>query len=279
MNTSTELASKVTVDQIVATYQDAVRKVDKGYALLAEAQKELTECMGAHYSDFVTVDHYARLEGSKAADNVKAKIKKNVWKLLIDRLGIRKVLSVKRAEELDKKFNDDQNGRVPDQFPEITASAVFDMLNSMTGSADEFAQEAVMEVWEFLHPSSWKKYATNERYAKFELGKKVILSWWVEGSYSQSAPYRAIYQKYAEYRALDRVFHLMDGKGIPAGYNSPLIDAINTSPDGRGETEYFSFRACQNRNLHLEFKRLDLVNQLNQIASDQTRLKDGKKRK
>jgi len=67
-------------------------------------------------------------------------------------------------------------------------------------------------------------------------------------------------------RALDRVFCLLDGKGVPEGYSSPLIDAIETSQDGYGETEYFCFRACKNRNLHLEFKRPDLVEQFNRVA-------------
>ena len=45
-----------------------------------------------------------------------------------------------------------------------------------------------------------------------------------------------------------------------------LIDAIEAAKDGTGETEYLRFRCFRNRNLHLEFKRLDLVAKLNAIA-------------
>jgi hypothetical protein len=42
--------------------------------------------------------------------------------------------------------------------------------------------------------------------------------------------------------------------------------AIEASRTGSGETEYFRFKCCRNHNLHLEFKRLDLVEKLNAIA-------------
>lgn len=68
-------------------------------------------------------------------------------------------------------------------------------------------------------------------------------------------------------RALENVFTALDGKGsITKTHNGEIIDAINRSTDGTGETDYFRFRACRNRNLHLEFKRLDLLARLNQIA-------------
>jgi len=52
-----------------------------------------------------------------------------------------------------------------------------------------------------------------------------------------------------------------------------LVDAINTS-NGTGETEYFKFKACKNGNLHLEFKRMDLVSKLNQLAGCETALQE-----
>jgi hypothetical protein len=48
---------------------------------------------------------------------------------------------------------------------------------------------------------------------------------------------------------------------------SPLVAAIEAAEDGHGETAYFKFKCHKNRNLHLEFKRLDLVKQLNGLAT------------
>ncbi len=68
--------------------------------------------------------------------------------------------------------------------------------------------------------------------------------------------------------AMDNVFHMLDGKGIPPGYNGPLITAINqTGPEGKGQTDYFKFALyAGNGNMHLEFRRIDLVDQLNSVA-------------
>jgi len=73
---------------------------------------------------------------------------------------------------------------------------------------------------------------------------------------------------------IDKVFYALDGKGIPPGYNTPLVDAINNTPTsvGHGETEYFKFKCYQNNNLHLNFKRMDLVKKLNRIAGNNTRI-------
>ena len=76
-------------------------------------------------------------------------------------------------------------------------------------------------------------------------------------------------------RGIDNVFHALDGNGTVHTHRGPLVDAINQcGREGKGETQYFKFKCFTNRNLHLEFKRLDLVAKLNQVAGGR-RLKQG----
>jgi hypothetical protein len=80
--------------------------------------------------------------------------------------------------------------------------------------------------------------------------------------------FRVNYQREPQITAIDGVFHLLDGKGVMKENRGPLFQAINASGrDGRGETAYFRFKCFKNGNLHLEFKRLDLVKQLNGLAA------------
>jgi hypothetical protein len=59
-----------------------------------------------------------------------------------------------------------------------------------------------------------------------------------------------------------------DEKGCIKGHRGPLITAIlESGKDGKGETDYFKFRCFKNNNLHIEFKRLDLVKKLNGLAT------------
>lgn len=69
---------------------------------------------------------------------------------------------------------------------------------------------------------------------------------------------------------MENVFHALDGKGsISKSHRGLLVDAIEALEwrgDGRGETELFEFRCFRNGNLHLRFKRLDLLKRFNQRA-------------
>lgn len=269
------ITNRVTVSAMVEAYKQADQIVRQAYASLDEAQKLLQGAFGEHYSDFSTLPENRYYGGHKAlTDEIMFRVKKNAWKQIIHRLGIRKVMSIKAVEDLDKKLDEGKN------MPDIETAAIFDLLNLLVQNSQDYAKQAILEVYELLRPSNrggqgWgRELKTNQKNGKFALGKKVILAWKVEGSYDRNHPYRVCYRNEEELLAIEKVFCNLDGKGIPEGYKSKLADAINTSPDGFGETEYFKFRACLNRNLHLEFKRLDLVRKINQIAGASPNLRD-----
>jgi hypothetical protein len=80
--------------------------------------------------------------------------------------------------------------------------------------------------------------------------------------------FRVSYHYENQLRALDNVFHMLDAKPLSAYRNGDLINAINESECGAGETEYFRFKSFLNSNLHLEFKRMDLVQRLNEVGGN-----------
>jgi hypothetical protein len=142
----------------------------------------------------------------------------------------------------------------------------------MHGQIPEMAKEAVREVFEFLRPRKTRghDYVTNEI---FEIGPRVILPYQVTRSYGST--FSVDFEDKPKLRALENVFSYLDGHGFAGKtFNGDLIDAINkcTTSKPTGETQYFKFRCCLNRNLHIEFKRLDLLARLNSQAGG-TRLK------
>ncbi len=58
----------------------------------------------------------------------------------------------------------------------------------------------------------------------------------------------------------------------PLIFSGQQLAIIEASRTGTGETEYFKFKWHRNHNLHLEFKRLDLVEKLH-AASGGMRLR------
>jgi hypothetical protein len=67
------------------------------------------------------------------------------------------------------------------------------------------------------------------------------------------------------------VFHQLDGKRPPdpqAGLVAK-IDIADRAGVRECETEYFKCKWFQNGNLHLQFKRLDLLKEFNRIGAKQ----------
>lgn len=194
---------------------------------------------------------------STSRDEIFDKMKRHAWRIIFNRLGLRNIMSVKRREEFEKQL---ESGDVP----EITEDTIVSVIKGMAGQAKDFAKEAAREVFDLLRPngSYHKSYKTN---SVFRVGKRVILGWMVEHGYGKGK-FRVSYRKEQLTTAIDAVFHLLDGKGIMREDRGPLYQAINASETGSGETEYFKFRGFKNGNLHLTFKRLDLVKQLNGLA-------------
>jgi hypothetical protein len=173
--------------------------------------------------------------------------------VILDRSGLRKLLSVKAAKEIDEAL---ARGDVP----AITCETVKATLAGHSAKAKDYLRDAVVEVHNWLRPRS--EYKTN---SEFDIGRKVILGWAVTTGW-KTGSFRVNYHRDANFRALDNVFALLAGNPQPTSHNGPLADAICASPSGTGETEFFRFRCFKNGNLHLEFKRMDLIEKLNAIA-------------
>lgn len=183
--------------------------------------------------------------------------KKIAWKIMIHRLGLRNIMSLKKRAEFDRQL---ESG----ELPEICEETIVGLLSGLLEQAKDFAKEASREVFDILRPQGWaSKYKTND---SFRIGKRVILPMRVERCYGGKT-FRASYHHEQSLIAIDGVFHLLDGKGIMREHGGPLVSAIAASKDGKGETDFFVFKCFKNRNLHLQFKRLDLVKQLNLLAA------------
>ena len=261
----TGIIKKQTIIELVTIYEEAINTMKAGYALLNKSQDLFQDNFGTEtYARFSVVPGYDI--PNRVCVDIELKLRRAVWKVMIDMLDIRKILSVKRAEELDKQLYEWKD------MPEITVQNVYDTMTSMVSQSRDFLNESIQEVYKYLRPAAYQnhiRYATNLKNARWDLGKKVIISHavdkgWGVGKFRVNPYFEKIIV------AIDKVFHALDSKGVPDGYLSPLVDAINTNTTGTGETNYFKFKCYQNQNMHLEFKRMDLVAQLNQIAGGAT---------
>lgn len=270
-----DITVRSTVAEIVEIYQTQIAHVREAYDILQEAGEKLTQAFGKETS-YLEISALPQrcYHADTTLKEVEHDIRARCWRNLIARLGIRKVLSLKRNEELSKRLDEG------DKLPDITVPEVFALFETLTANAGDFIKEAIHEVYDLLHVTpGWGtrgNYKTNQRNAFEDIGKKVILCGWVRVAYGREH-FEANYYFQEKLRAVDKVFHALDSKQFAeAGYASPLIDAINTAPGGRGHTDYFRFQCYANGNLHLEFTRPDLLKLFNRYANNGTALKSGR---
>lgn len=233
--------------------------------LIREIQAQTNRLDAAFRTDYSRFEmnlyydgHRHGLDDRGVADINKA-MQRRAWHVLVDALGVKNVMSMAKRKAFDEQL---EKGELP-PVDERTISAI---LLGFTAQAKDFARDAAREVFDVLRPRGHMgaQYATN---SAFRVGRRVILPYLVERRYDDGG-YRVRYGNEQELTALDGVFHLLDGKGIMRENKGPLFKAINeTNQSGQGETEYFRFKCFKNRNLHIEFKRLDLVKDLNGLAA------------
>jgi hypothetical protein len=257
-----EIIKPVTIQEIVSAYNNAVETLDEVYGMLEAAQERL----GAAFPEY---DQHSRFDvfqylkdWKKTNDNshnpryhsARTKFKRSVWNTIFTVTGMRKLMSKKRLEETEKNL---EKGKLDP----VTIPNIIDFLTLLQSNLPTLAEEVVKESFEILRPRN-NEHKTNTQY---EIGKKAILTWKVEHGYGTGLR-RVRYYAENSLTSLDKAMSLLDGKGIIEGYRSPLVDAINTSTTGNGETEYFKFKTFKNGNLHLEFKRMDLIAEINRIG-------------
>lgn len=252
---TTDVAKRETLTAMIGAYQQATRKVEEAYAILESAQNSLRAVFldGPGYR-FNVNDRNSTEVGKKASDEINAKIKKDAWSVIVNRMELRRLLSIRRRTELDSQID-------KGELPELTDDNVLALFETSAANVNVYLEEAVHEVFDYLRPPQ-SRFKTN---TEFELGKRVILTWQVEKGWNRGK-FRVNYHREKHLTALDNAFHMIDGKGPIKSYHGPLYDAITDSPDGSGQTNYFKFRCCLNGNLHLEFLKPELVAKLNAVA-------------
>lgn len=268
---TTDLAQRQTITALVGTYQRETAAVATAYELLRNAEANLQRDFFNQYFTVRSRGDYGSYDAG-ALKSVLTEINRQAWRSIVERLGIRALLSIARREELDRQLSGDSRGwqEKPAPLPEVTEENIISMMQDNMSRATEYANEAIFEVFDWLRPHHGRTSDLKTN-SKWRIGQRVIIGWAVEAGYGKY-PRRFRYDSEKRFNALESVFSLLDGKGPIKGHNATIIQALNGSPDGTGETEYFKFKGCKNGNIHIEFKRMDIVQKINKTAGNRTQL-------
>jgi hypothetical protein len=255
MNTNTNVTVRLTIPELVREFDLGMHELKQGIALVTAAQERLQKAFAGPGGSY-DLTAFAHHDHSLDFEKKRIRMRGAAWRYLVSRAEIKKVASIKRAKEIDDML------AKPETLPEITINNVMGWVESLNDQSKQFLEEAAVEVYQWLRPARGD-YKTNNA---FKIGKRVVLTYMIEGTW-MGRGLRVRYGSEDRLRALDNVFHLLDGKGLSSSYAGELADAIPKTAAGEfGETTFFRFRPFRNGNLHLEFKRPDLVQRLNLIG-------------
>jgi hypothetical protein len=267
-----ELAVRNTVRELVAIFQAAERDVRAGFDLLSSAEQRLNEAFVLNGSNQIRLQSRFGTGIPLDADAVVEKLSRQVWWHIVERLELRRMLSVERWSELQRKLWNEQTY----ELPPITEEAVFSFAKQYMDALPEMVTEAIVEVFEWLRPRPHTKVGKLKTNTELEVGPKVILGHICERNFPSYRDtgfhvrygYAGICDAAQQLIALENVFYSLDGRGqIADSHKSELQQQIDAADrPSHGETDLFRWRSCENGNLHLEFKRLDLLARFNRIA-------------
>lgn len=239
---------------LVDAYTQAVADVTQAAELMLRAKQRMGSAFGEH-RDALFSGHISDY-GLKDLPEIAGKIMlKNAWTSIAERTGFRSLMSIKTREDFDKQI---ERG----DLPTLTEEHIWSFIQGLGAKVNSLLDDSAREVFEWLRPHR-SQYKTN---TEFELGRKVVLGFMVENW--AGSKFHPAYRKEQHIIALDNVFHLLDGKG-PVKDQGEFLQTMKTAMQAGATsctTTYFKAKWFRNHNMHLEFLRSDLVDQLNALA-------------
>lgn len=174
----------------------------------------------------------------------------NGWRRVANLLLFRNMMSSKDWEAWEKQLED------PSALPDLTQEAIFAFMANANSNQGEWLANLYKEAMDVILPHR-SEYKSNQPNV---IGRRLVWTHIVEHGYERGHPVRVRYQSEGKLNVMDRVFHVLDGKTYPDVTAGPLATSIRQATKTDGETDYFRWRAFPgNGNLHLYFKRRDLV--------------------
>ena len=240
----TNLSLPTTLTDLLNARSDALRLLSDARRLTSMA-KDLLDQHG-HY----LMPHNGQLRDS--SERVQAELDASMWRRAFDLTGFKQLMDAQAVAEFEKSLSP--------KPPEFTEANIRSTFIDLHGKSRDMFRRGVVNVFRYLSDD----YKTNSN-EPFRIGRKVVMTWMVGPSFK-----RGLQIRYGmpsdKMNDIDRIIKTLDGKQFKP---RDLEYAINTALEKREvfEDEYYRVKGFKNGNMHIEFKRDDLLDGLNdQIA-------------
>ena len=231
--------------------EQALELWQRGVRLIEEANK-----LAATVNRYGLGGHYEPRDGLKA---VTKNLDRSLWQTAFDKTGLMQLMDAEARRQFERDLNEHP--------PAFTLENLRSTFLDASQNADEMFKRGLVNVFRGL--SKNHKTNTNE---PFKVNDRAILGYMVGHSYAPGCPLQ-IGRGFDMGRAesvindIDRAFKVLDGKQ----HHPRALEIAVNGAFAKGEVyedEYYRIKGFKNGNLHIQFKRHDLLDKANLIIHE-----------
>jgi len=229
----------------------ALSRFREAYDLLHDAM-DLVPGENKPTSDICSAMCSYQREPERFMEKVKKHVDAIAWQHLIEDHGFEKLM--------DRKAREQFRGQLQKDPPELVASTARATLVGLLADADMLFQRGIAEAFSSLD----RRFRSHDG---FKIGSRIVLNHAIEaGGY-----WNHHRRQDDTLRDVERVFCRLAGKELPereSGIVAGVQTAARRSRPAVVEHEFFRIRIFANGNLHIWFKRDDLVRECNKLLAE-----------
>ena len=246
---SKELVIPKTIRDMIEARNASISLYSQALRLIEESEKGLKE-----------IDHYLfpyRATPDMSLEEFRKELDQRLWRHALDKTGFFQFMDRQAHREFDAGL--DKNP------PEFSEDNIRSTLLEVASQADELFARGLVNVFRRL--SKEHKSNTNE---PFKVNRKAVMTYMLDTYWAKASGggLKISYRQGAsdEINDIDRVIKVLDGKEHhPRALEIAINEAFQTS--NVYEDEYYLIRGFRNGNLHITFKREDLLDKANKVIS------------
>lgn len=223
----------------------AIKLFTASYATIKGVEKDLQEA-GQYLTPYNCVPKINPEDFQKQLD-------KNLWRHAFNQIGLLQYMDAQAKDELDK----DLEKTVPD----FTIDNVKTTLLTAAQNADKMFARGIVNI--FFRLSGEHKTNTN---SPFKINRKAVIGYMATLNYSGGLRVNTWGSFSERINDIDRVIKTLDGKK----HQQRELEFLVNGAWGIGEVyedDYYKIKGFKNGNMHIEFKRQDLLDKANLIIA------------
>ncbi|UYL03163.1 DUF4942 domain-containing protein [Pantoea ananatis] len=255
-----ELILSTSIERVVTGRDTALKQIEQLIQQLDAISGLTSEIGGGTAQDWAMkpghrYDSWLTEKADKAMPAVTRNIDSSIWRDLMLKSGMMALMDAQARDQWHKNLEEGD-------LPAISEANILSTFEQLHLNKMEVFERGIINVFKGL---SWD-YKTN---SPCSFGKKIIINNLVSHNrwgFSLNWGWRR-----DQLADLERMLFLLSGKSIPdnrSDITTRLMAHIRDNPDKDVyEDEFFRIRYFQNGTAHLTFKRLDLVERMNDIIA------------